>query len=317
MSTVSANPTPAPSSEAGEVSALGEMLKTRNPAAWISLGLLIAVVVWFGWETIWRQLGMFSWTRKEDWGHSYIVPLVSVYFIWMHRKLFQAVPMRRFWPGTMLVVLGVMTYFYFHTMFSNHMFAGGALILIVAGLTLTLFGPRAFALAFFPIAFLGLGVTVAEAVMIQITFKLQNIAAIGANIMLNTVGVETRLQGNVLYPVNPFTNEDMEPLNVAQACSGMRMVIAFVALSVAVAFLSCREWWQRIAVVMLGVPVAIFMNVVRVAVLGIVSIWKPELAQGDAHMLIGMVLLVPAFFLFMGCVWVLKNMVREPAEAVS
>ena len=47
------------------------------------------------------------------------------------------------------------------------------------------------------------------------------------------------------------------------------------------------------------------------------SIWRPELAQGDAHMLIGMVLLVPAFFMFMDCVWALKNMVREPVEVSS
>ena len=52
------------------------------------------------------------------------------------------------------------------------------------------------------------------------------------------------------------------PLGIAEACSGMRMVVAFIALAGSVALLSCHLWWQRTAVMLLAVPVAVLMNLV-------------------------------------------------------
>jgi exosortase/archaeosortase family protein len=91
----------------------------------------------------------------------------------------------------------------------------------------------------------------------------------------------------------------------------MRMVVSFIALSVAVAAFSCKQWWHRIAIVLLAVPVALFMNVIRVAVLGILSLFDADLAVGEAHTLIGTLLLIPAFLLLMGCVWALKKMTPD------
>src|SRR5690606_27312366 len=104
------------------------------------------------------------------------------------------------------------------------------------------------------------------------------------------------------------------PLNVADACSGMRMVVAFYALAGAVVLLSAKTWWQRIAIMLIAGPVAVAMNVFRVAVLGWLSLVDPNLASGDAHMMIGTLLLIPSLFLFMGLVWVLNRLERDPAE---
>ncbi|MEM1165858.1 MAG: exosortase/archaeosortase family protein [Planctomycetota bacterium] len=291
-------------------------------AAALAITLSVPLLVLF-WTFIDRQLGISfepfgwqggtSWVKPEDWGHSYLVPLISAYYVWLHRDKIQRATTTVFWPGVLPLLLGVLCYFYFTIIFSNHMFQGAAFALTLSGVVLTLLGPRVFALLFFPIAFLMLGVTVSEAVMIQLTFKLQQIAAAGSFVMLNIVGIETQLIGNQLHPIDPFSGDALPPLNVAEACSGMRMVIAFVALSTAFAFFGCTEWWQRISVISLGVPVAIFMNVIRVALLGVLSLIDPELAGGQAHMVIGMILLVPSFLLFMGCVWVLQRIIT-PAD---
>ena len=107
------------------------------------------------------------------------------------------------------------------------------------------------------------------------------------------------------------------PLEVAEACSGMRMVVAFIALAVAVGFFSCRQWWHRVAVVLLAVPVAVFMNIVRVAVLAAITLVNPDFSVGGAHTLIGTLLLVPAFLLFMFCVWLLKKITPDDADRSS
>ena len=299
-------------------------LVQRKPAALVAAALLTIAFVALFWSFIDRQLGIglslagldwrpgFSWSMPEDWGHSYLVPLISAYHIWLHREKWNNLKLAVFWPGLMPLLLGVLCFFYFATVYTNHMFQGAAFVLTLSGLCILLFGPRAFHLLFFPIAFLLLGVTISEAVMIKITFTLQQLAAVGSWILLNVLTIDTDLHGNTL---RVFTaNGDMIPLNVAEACSGMRMVIAFVALSVAVAFFGVPHWWQRIAVIMLAIPVALLMNVVRVAVLGVLSLINPELAAGDAHMIIGMILLFPSFLLFMGCVWALRNMVSNLPE---
>jgi exosortase len=161
----------------------------------------------------------------------------------------------------------------------------------------------------FPIGYLALGVTISERVMNAITFRLKLLASGGSHHLLTLLGVEHDSAGNMLTIYDGAGTA--HPLNVADACSGMRMVIAFIALAVAVAFLSCRHWWQRIALVLLAIPVALLMNVLRVAGLAILVLINPEFSVGEAHMFFGTLLLIPAFIVFMGCVWALNHMVIE------
>jgi exosortase len=148
-------------------------------------------------------------------------------------------------------------------------------------------------------------------IMLKITWPLKQLAAHGGYYALTVLGVDVRLTGTVLHVT---AGDVVHPLDVADACSGMRMVVAFVALSVAVAFFSCRQWWQRAAVVLISVPVALFMNVIRVAVLAYLTLWNPDLSVGGAHSLIGTLLLIPAFGLFMLFVWVFKQITPDADE---
>jgi hypothetical protein len=49
---------------------------------------------------------------------------------------------------------------------------------------------------------------------------------------------------------------------------------------------------------------------VRVTVLGLLTLVNPNLAAGEAHTLIGTLLLVPALGLYMGVVWALNRVIR-------
>ena len=121
-------------------------------------------------------------------------------------------------------------------------------MLTVMGGVLLVLGPRMFQGLFLPVAYLLFAITVSEAVMNAITWRLQNWAAVGSFIMLNIIGVQTDIAGNTL---TIYTRDGSEvPLNVAEACSGMRMLIAFIALAAAVALVACPKWWQRIALML-------------------------------------------------------------------
>lgn len=264
----------------------------------------------FLWEDISRT-GM-SAAAFEDWGHAYIVPIVSIAYIWVRRTTLRFDLAHVFAPGGVLIALGIGLYGYFSVLESNHMFQGVGMLMTLAGIALTLFGPHLFRQLAFPLGYLLLGVTISEAVMLQITWPLRILAAQGGYIALTLMTIDVELAGNVLR----ITRSDgtVIPLDVAEACSGMRMVVSFIALSFAVAAFSCKQWWHRFAIVLLAVPVALFMNIIRVAVLGLVSLVDQDLAVGEAHTLIGTLLLIPAFLLLMGCVWALKKITPDPTE---
>ena len=263
---------------------------------------------------------LLSWNHLEDWGHAFVVPLISGYMLWKMRSSIARTAARAYLPGLPALLTGMACYVFFLVQVPNHMLQGLSVLLTLFGLTLFVLGPGLMRFAFLPIAFLAFGITVSEQIMIRLTFPLQVIAAKGSWALLNLVGAafgfKSDIDGNTLTLIDS-SGRVLSPLNVAEACSGMRMLIAFFALAAAVALLSCREWWQRVAVVLLAGPVAVLMNVVRVAVLGILTLIDPNLASGDAHTLIGTILLVPSLFLFLGMVWALNRTVREPAEAAT
>lgn len=301
--TVATNSVPDRAAAAGR---LGPMLGIAAAFAFVALY----------WEWFVRQ-GTFSSKHIEDWGHAFVIPLISMYLLWRQRHKLAAAEARAFWPGLSLVLLGIACYIFFLLSVSNHMLQGAAMLTTLFGVLLTAMGPDVLRIAAVPILFLALGITISEAIMIQLTFPLQLLASKGAWIILNLLGpvfgYTVDLDGNTLSMITS-SGKEIPPLNIAEACSGMRMLIAFFALAAAVAVLGSGEWWRRVAVFMLAAPVALFMNMVRVAVLGLLSLIDPDLAHGDAHMIIGTILLLPSLGLFMGVVWALNKAVPEHVE---
>lgn len=280
---------------------------------WVGVGLVGAGLTALFFRWLWTQHKL-SWDALDDWGHVYVMPLISVYLIRQSWKGLVASRPTTFWPALAPFLLGIVSYFFFVVGVMNHMLQGFSLVLTVTSAVLLLLGPGPFRYLFLPCALLVFCVQVSPQIMTRFTFQLQLVASRGAEILLAMLGtamdfVVTR-EGNTLEVIGSGAPSK---LNVAEACSGMRMVIAFLALAVIVGLLSCRHWWQRTALVLLALPVAILLNVVRVTVLGLLSLLDMHLSQGNIHMLIGMALLVPGLFLFLGVVWALnKAVVDEP-----
>lgn len=274
-------------------------------------GLIVGVLMVLGiaglfHDFLWAQNG-YSYGKAGDWSHAYMVPFISGYLLWQRRGDLSRIKVGPFWPGLILVMLSIATYVFFLVGVPNHMGQGWSMVLCTFGVTLLLCGPSVAQIAVVPIGYLVLGITVSEKIMIELTWPLQILAAQGADVLLNIIGVECVREGNQLTVVNSAGVKC--PLNVAEACSGMRMVIAFIALGVAIGLVAVKPWWQRVFLMVMGVPVALLMNIFRVAVLGVLSLYDPEYSKGGAHMMIGTVLLVPGFVLYLGLVWAIKRAV--------
>ena len=114
-----------------------------------------------------------------------------------------------------------------------------------------------------------------------------------------------------------YQGQRLEPaLDVAEACSGMRLLMAFLALGVAMAYLHERPGWQRVVLLVSTAPIAVFCNVVRVTVTGFLYVLVgQQYAQGVYHDLLGLAMLPLAFGLYGLLAWFLASLfIDEDAE---
>jgi exosortase len=287
-----------------------------SPAGWVQVGLLGLLFVILFRDIIWRLAG-FAW-EDGDWSHAFIVPLIGIYFIYQHRDRLARMEARPAWFGLFVMLAGIVGYFLGIHPISNDMVKGYSMILALGGLVLLMTGWRMMSLLWFPVAYLVFAVKVSDRLWDYMAFKLQMIAAQCAWVLLNIVGVvmdlEADVTGNNITLIYQGSMID-PPLTVAEACSGLRSLMMFIALGVAVAFLTPRPWWARLTLVVLTIPVAVAANVLRVTTLGLIYPFKPELTRGDAHTFIGLVLLlIVALGLFMGIGWLLDQFSEPSGE---
>ncbi|MCH8004914.1 MAG: exosortase/archaeosortase family protein [Planctomycetes bacterium] len=279
--------------------------------------ILTAVFVWVFWHFLASQVRI-GITQQADWGHTLIIPLVAGYFVYLNRHRLLETGFRTSWVGLIPVVLGVGWYTFCWLgppTVRHHNLQGAGLSLTLFGIALLFTGFRAMTLLWFPLVYLCLfSQTISQRLMEVVTFKLQDITARGSHICLNLIGIDTDRSGNVLY-VWDWNEGVSKPLNIAEACSGMRMLMAFLALGIAMAYTGFKHYWQRVVLVLMGIPVAIFVNILRVATLAILSIFDTNFVAGDFHTFIGLIWLVPAFLMFLGVMWILRHMVIEQPEA--
>ena len=194
-------------------------------------------------------------------------------------------------------------------------------LLTLFGLVLLFFGTRATLVLLFPLCYLVVfGQTISHALLERVTQDLQDITARGSNVALRLFGTDVSRIGNTLYVFDSATGQE-HPLNIAEACSGMRMVMAFLALGVAMAYTGLRRHWQRALLILFAFPTAIFVNILRVCTLAYLSFHDSDFTAGDFHTFVGMVWLLPAFLVYLGLMWVIRNLVteqpREPQTATG
>jgi exosortase len=125
-----------------------------------------------------------------------------------------------------------------------------------------------------------------------------------ASVFLNATGVPVLTEGNMM------TLPGGVQMFVAEACSGMRQLTGFLALTAAVAYLAGRPAWYRGAVVASAVPIAMTANVARVILTGYIMYFvNPHYASGTYHTVEGLLMLGFGLAMLRGGCWVLDQVV--------
>lgn len=187
------------------------------------------------------------------------------------------------------------------------------MVVALFGLVLALCGWDVMKIAWFPIAFLICALPWPGLVYSWVAGPLQVIAARVAVEVLQTTGVESYVTGTKIFMLGE--SGAWRTLNVAEACAGLRSLMTFITFGAAIAFLSARPLWQKLIITFSAVPIAIFCNTMRVAGQGLLDYYvSHELSQNFAHQFVGLVMLVPAFFLLLLVGWILDRLFIEEVD---
>lgn len=287
-------------------------------SVYVKLAILAGLLGWFFHIEISKTVS--RWMSDPSWSHGFLIPLFSLYFLHQNRhKILDITPRTSWFFGLGSLILLLMVYWLNTIQFKFSY--GDPLIFIAAIGATTLFvgGWAMLKQTWLPIAYLFFAVPLPGRLYTQITQPMQGLAAQTAAVVLNVIpDLEASLRGVVIDVL--YRGVPLEPsLQVAEACSGMRLLMAFVALGVAMAYLHDRPLWQRLVLLITTIPIAVLCNVIRVLITALIYIfWDPQYAQGVYHALLGMLMLPLAFLFYGGIAWLMGNLfVDEEAGEIT
>jgi exosortase D (VPLPA-CTERM-specific) len=272
----------------------------------LALAALAALVVMFD-DNVLRMLTT-DWQYPE-YQHAFIVPLVSLYLVWMRAIDLKDVEFRPSWLGAVLVLIGAVV-FMLGDLSAIWIIGHFALVLTLWGLVLAIYGLRAVSVIWAGLFGLVFMIPLPSTVQQALSGSFQLLSSQIGTGMLRAVGVSVYLEGNVI-------DLGSYKLQVVEACSGLRYLFPLTSFSFFCAYLFRGALWQRIVIFLSAVPITILMNSVRIAVTGVlVNRFGISQAEGFLHYFEGWVIFVACIALLFFEMALFAKFSRRPlAEA--
>jgi len=254
--------------------------------------VIIVVLMAILYASVLRKL-VSDWIYLADFSHGFLIPLVSLYFVYGKRKELSILSPSGRWIGLGPIIIGILLLFLGNlaTEFFTMRFS---MLVVIAGIILFLLGKEYYKTLLFPIVFLIFMIPIPSILMDRITFPMQLFASKMAANSLHFIGIPVLREGNIMQLANTS-------LEVAEACSGIRSLISLLALSVVFACLTQKTTLKRILLILSTFPIAILANAARVSGTGILAYhYGNAVAQGFFHGFSGWILFVVAFICLFG-----------------
>jgi exosortase len=235
---------------------------------------------------------VLHWKSVGDYSHGFLVGPLALYFAWERRAKLRRAPIEPSWWGVVPLALGSLA-LAVGRLGVELMAMRTAFVLTLIGLVLLLLGRPVFRILRFPLLFLFLMVPLPQSLVNVIAFPLQLIAADMAVEWLHWLSIPALREGNIIHLANT-------PLFVAEACSGLRSLMALGTLAVVFAYFFRKNMLERAIIVLSAIPIAILVNAFRVALTGYLTHNLGErAAQGVIHQTEGLFTFGLAFALLL------------------
>jgi len=260
-------------------------------------------------------LDLFKQWTKADYSHGFLVPPFAAYLLWRRRGM---LPEQIAYPdpwglpffaiAAALSLREIAEYNY-----GKELARGLSIVLGFAGVAVMACGRwQGLKWAWPALVFGLLALPLPFTAEVQLSNRLRLIAAQGGTFVLQTVGFPTYNTGTVIHI-------GKTEIGVAEACSGLSMLLAFVSMTAAIAFLCppSRSKWDRLGIFASSIPIAVLCNIGRIVVTGLVYYagWK-DLGDFVVHDLAGWLMMPFA----LGMIWLefkLIDWILPPVEYAS
>jgi exosortase len=281
-------------------------LSRKQIAGVLGGGILLAAFLWSYWpvlEDLWT-----IWLRSDEYSAGLLVPFLAVYVLWSRRRELAYVSAKpAILCGTAIFVLAqAMRVFGLFWMYG---FAERlSIVLSVMAIIILLLGWGGLRKTAGVLLFLCLMLPWPHRIQAQIGLPLQGWSTDSAVFCLELVGYDVARDGNVIGIGE--TN-----VAVAEACNGLRMIMAFLVISALVVLLVKRTWWEKMIILASSLPIALFCNTLRLAITAVFfTMLEGEKTRNLFHDFGGYAMMPLALALVIGEFWLLGRLVTPQAE---
>ncbi|MBP7937410.1 MAG: exosortase/archaeosortase family protein [Phycisphaerae bacterium] len=279
----------------------------RDVNRWSMVAVLAVGFVWSYWPTLtalWNQ-----WQINQDYSAGQLVPLVALYVIWSQRAELAKLPVQACWWGLAVLAVSQLA-----RMAGVLMGYGSveqySVVLALFGLTLFTVGYPITRRLIWVFAFMLLLAPLPRRIHDLLAMPMQSFATSSAVFGLELLGYLIERHGNVL------TLSAGNTIAVAEACSGLRMLTAFIMVGAALAFVIHRPVWQKAVLVLATIPVAVLANTLRLIVTAVLyESVNSEVGEKFFHDFAGLTMMPFAFAVLIGLLWGMKWVSVKPAAS--
>jgi exosortase len=219
---------------------------------------------------------VLTWRDVPDYSHGFLVGPLALFFAWERRDRLRQARIGPCWWGALVLALGSLALMV-GRLGVELMAMRTAFVLTLIGLVLLLLGREVFRILAFPLLFLLLMVPLPQSLVNVVAFPLQLVAADFAVDSLHWLGIPALREGNIIHLAETH-------LFVAEACAGLRSLMALGTLAVVFAYFFRQNAVERIIIVASAIPIAILVNAFRVALTGFLTHhYGNTVAEGWIH----------------------------------
>lgn len=229
------------------------LLRTQDVPPWVPFAVAVAAVL-----AVYAPVlaGMaIEWAKFPSLSHGFAVPLISAYLIWRQRDLIVAESLGSSGTGLALLMaaLGILAA---GSLSGETFLSRLSLPLALLGIVLFLAGRRVTGHVWPAIAYLVFMVPFPYLTLKAVTYQSRLLEAGMTGGALRWLGVPAHQQGVLLHLPTAT-------LEIADGCSGVRIVAALMALGAAYAQIHPRATWIRVALTLSAAPLGLASNIVR------------------------------------------------------
>lgn len=269
-------------------------MATREKIEFVGIKVYIGIIlclVLFIYSATFKWLKDIYFAPDSYYSHGFLVPLISIFLVWLKRDKLKYIDFIASKSGIFILCCSLLLQF-LSVLTEVYIISVISFFMLICGIVIYLFGKDTFKKLLFPIGFLLFMVPMPMFIINYISFPLRQLATAAVVSTIKLAGLPVAQKGfEIIFPNSS--------LSIDTPCSGLRSLIAFMALGALFAYFLKNSNGKKILLFSLTIPIALVSNYVRILLLSLITfIYGGRIATGTfLHEFSGILVFVMGFIM--------------------